>query len=585
MALIGCPECGRQVSDQVPACLYCGYVLKPIMAGAPPSSLSEGTDRTSMHPDLHKRLQGSGIGVSPDDSGAMATAARPVIDPASGTTSIPPGQNVRRAEGTRGGPRSIIRRVPGFRSGRSWKSIIASVAYLSVAFWVTIFGIVSYWSIAIAILGGSVFLIAFLTDAESLRTRVARWAGVRRVPGFRTAVWWKSAIAVTVYLVLAFSVFVLVVGETSAHLWPVGVWLLVFSGFGIALGTNAESIRTRLPLFRSPDYRIAALAWAGIPIVGIISLAWAVQLSPPNLEYQAKAPERAAVATATAEARVEIARLQAVARDPTASRAETERGSATAVVARTAAEAAATAGAIGTQTAEAESRAAAAVATQTAEVQVAEAQLHLDNAAAFQAAGQLELALVEANMAAAAAPGWAAAQAAQVQLANAQATAQAQAGEAQALADDRARQEDEARQQATAAAASPAYALDVPGMIGKSLQELRALYGAPRYTEPVRAGILDSAPRGGEVHTYTRDWAVIDFVIASSRVVGIMVYFEKPQPRTYEDALAKLNLPAGQASSTTALAAKRWNNLSGFNVSMSLTRRDGEVAQAIIRRS
>lgn len=27
MALINCPECGKQVSDQAPACIHCGYPL------------------------------------------------------------------------------------------------------------------------------------------------------------------------------------------------------------------------------------------------------------------------------------------------------------------------------------------------------------------------------------------------------------------------------------------------------------------------------------------------------------------------------------------------------------------------------
>ncbi|MEO2799991.1 zinc ribbon domain-containing protein, partial [Flavonifractor plautii] len=25
MALISCPECGKQISDQAPACIHCGY--------------------------------------------------------------------------------------------------------------------------------------------------------------------------------------------------------------------------------------------------------------------------------------------------------------------------------------------------------------------------------------------------------------------------------------------------------------------------------------------------------------------------------------------------------------------------------
>lgn len=30
MALIACPECGREISDQAPACIHCGYSLKAL---------------------------------------------------------------------------------------------------------------------------------------------------------------------------------------------------------------------------------------------------------------------------------------------------------------------------------------------------------------------------------------------------------------------------------------------------------------------------------------------------------------------------------------------------------------------------
>lgn len=28
MALITCPECGKQISDKAPACIHCGYPLQ-----------------------------------------------------------------------------------------------------------------------------------------------------------------------------------------------------------------------------------------------------------------------------------------------------------------------------------------------------------------------------------------------------------------------------------------------------------------------------------------------------------------------------------------------------------------------------
>ena len=29
MALIKCPECGKEISDLAPACIHCGYPLPP----------------------------------------------------------------------------------------------------------------------------------------------------------------------------------------------------------------------------------------------------------------------------------------------------------------------------------------------------------------------------------------------------------------------------------------------------------------------------------------------------------------------------------------------------------------------------
>ena len=39
MALIACPECGKEISNQAPACIHCGYPLpkQPTAPAAPPS--------------------------------------------------------------------------------------------------------------------------------------------------------------------------------------------------------------------------------------------------------------------------------------------------------------------------------------------------------------------------------------------------------------------------------------------------------------------------------------------------------------------------------------------------------------------
>ncbi len=41
MALIQCPECGSEVSDQAAACVKCGYPIKAAAESAPPRAVDE----------------------------------------------------------------------------------------------------------------------------------------------------------------------------------------------------------------------------------------------------------------------------------------------------------------------------------------------------------------------------------------------------------------------------------------------------------------------------------------------------------------------------------------------------------------
>ena len=42
MALIKCPECGKEISDKAPACIHCGYPLNPVPTSSPTPSSSSG---------------------------------------------------------------------------------------------------------------------------------------------------------------------------------------------------------------------------------------------------------------------------------------------------------------------------------------------------------------------------------------------------------------------------------------------------------------------------------------------------------------------------------------------------------------
>ena len=46
MALINCPECGKEVSDQAPACIHCGYPLQAAGGRTP----VKGETRKSVNP-------------------------------------------------------------------------------------------------------------------------------------------------------------------------------------------------------------------------------------------------------------------------------------------------------------------------------------------------------------------------------------------------------------------------------------------------------------------------------------------------------------------------------------------------------
>ncbi len=86
---------------------------------------------------------------------------------------------------------------------------------------------------------------------------------LRKIPGFRSGTWWKSAIAVAGYLAI---LLLLVVGNPSVKL----LGLLVFAG--VLIGTNAGGIRPRLPIFNSSNRAVAGIGWAALALVGFAIL-------------------------------------------------------------------------------------------------------------------------------------------------------------------------------------------------------------------------------------------------------------------------------------------------------------------------
>lgn len=52
MALIRCPECGKEISDKSPACIHCGFPLELLK-----SSSGSGIDETTVEKDTGKDVE------------------------------------------------------------------------------------------------------------------------------------------------------------------------------------------------------------------------------------------------------------------------------------------------------------------------------------------------------------------------------------------------------------------------------------------------------------------------------------------------------------------------------------------------
>ena len=54
MALIACPECGKQISDKAPACIHCGYPINEIKINS--SSLSNSLKKVVIYSHLESKM-------------------------------------------------------------------------------------------------------------------------------------------------------------------------------------------------------------------------------------------------------------------------------------------------------------------------------------------------------------------------------------------------------------------------------------------------------------------------------------------------------------------------------------------------
>ena len=55
MALIKCPECGRDISDKAKACINCGYPLNEEQTDAAPQQVNMSADKPKREPLTKKK--------------------------------------------------------------------------------------------------------------------------------------------------------------------------------------------------------------------------------------------------------------------------------------------------------------------------------------------------------------------------------------------------------------------------------------------------------------------------------------------------------------------------------------------------
>ena len=79
MALIHCPECGKEISDKAPACIHCGYPLSPVSPEqTEPDRFILFLSYCPSYPDIRSktiRALTETLNYSPEDARSMVRAA------------------------------------------------------------------------------------------------------------------------------------------------------------------------------------------------------------------------------------------------------------------------------------------------------------------------------------------------------------------------------------------------------------------------------------------------------------------------------------------------------------------------------
>jgi hypothetical protein len=120
---------------------------------------------------------------------------------------------------------------------------------------------------------------------------------------------------------------------------------------------------------------------------------------------------------------------------------------------------------------------------------------------------------------------------------------------------------------ATPAQAETTPIIDGPTVLQRSPAAIQATLGRPIRTKAVPAGDVH-LPEGGTSRVYDGHGIRIDIDFEKDRSTTVVIAFpdRATAPRTYEAALAALNLPSGPRPDLVRRDRREWHNLEGYFV-------------------
>jgi hypothetical protein len=118
-----------------------------------------------------------------------------------------------------------------------------------------------------------------------------------------------------------------------------------------------------------------------------------------------------------------------------------------------------------------------------------------------------------------------------------------------------------------ASATSPLPIVDGPAVLQRSPAEIQMSFGQPVRTKAVPAGDF-RLPEGGIWRVYRGAGTRLDIDFERERSTTVMIAFpdRATAPRSYEEALAAVNLPSGPPPDLVMRDSREWSNLRGYFV-------------------